>query len=249
MIVVGTTLCAFAMDDPDTWGAWLLNAKAMRDLAAAGESPMPHFFVAIEVDARGLAPFAPLVEAIRELGGDHWAFMLDDGRTEVTTNNRLRHICTGQNLVCDFATTVGASHLLFMAADTSCPVDTLPRLLEVEHPIVGGHVSTYGLSGPPAQKRVSEHLPPVDAYPAAWDVQVHMPTAAFVLIDRPTFKQLKWRWDADEAMSDDPAYHRDARVLLGIEAYVRHDVIGRHYPECIGPVETRGHDMRVVRPS
>lgn len=230
MIVVGTTLCAFAMANRCTWASWLDTAE---ELQKASPERLK-FFAAIEVDGRGMEPFGALIARLQELDSDWWTFSLDDGRTRVDTRNRLRHIVTGQNLVSSYASDAGASHLLFMAADCRPPADAIPKLLEVDWPLVGGEVSTYGLGG-------SE----VEGYP--FPVQEHMPTAAFVLIQRAVFKRLRWRADGDLGMTDDPCYHYDAEQLLGVRARVRKDVIGRHYPEAIGPIETRfpGRDMSV----
>lgn len=227
-IVVGTTLAAFVMDQPDTWQAWLRNHDAIR-----ASRPDVRYFAALELDARGLAPFAPLLDLLDGVG-EHWTFHLDDGRTEVTTENRLRHITLGQNLATEYAVSCGASHLLFLAADLEPPPDALDKLLEVDHGLVGGEVSTYCLSGPD-----------VDGYP--FPVQRHMPTAAFVLIAREVFNVLRWRADGEAGMSDDPCYHHDARSLLGVDALVRKDCVGVHHPIRIGAVETRGHDMAVHR--
>lgn len=231
MIVVATTLCTFAMSHPLVWGSWLVNAE---ELIQASPEPV-HYFAAIEVDARGIEPFAPLIARLEEIGGSYWTFSLDDGRTSVTTANRLRHITMGQNLVSDFCTTPGISHLLFMAADCMPPFDVIPKLLEVDHPLVGGEVTTYCLKGPKVD------------HPKHLDVENHMATAAFIFIDRSVFKRLRWRWDAEEGMSDDPAYHHDAKTLLGIDTWVRKDCVGKHYPECIPGIEERGYDLTVVR--
>jgi hypothetical protein len=61
------------------------------------------------------------------------------------------------------------------------------------------------------------------------------------------FRKLRWRSDPDENLTDDPCWHQDA-LALGVPTYVRKDVVGRHHPESIGPIEGRGHDMTVVRP-
>ena len=59
-----------------------------------------------------------------QIGGEHWTFSLDDGRTEVTTANRLRHITAGQNLATDRAcSSPDCTHLLFLAADLEPPAD------------------------------------------------------------------------------------------------------------------------------
>lgn len=269
MITVATTLTTFAMASEDTWGSWLINAEAIQASHPDGVS----YFCAIETDARGLEPFGPLIDRMREVGGSQWTFHLDDGRQSVTTANRLRHITVGQNLCTDAALSAGATHLLFLAADLEPPPDCLPKLLEVDHPLVGGHVPTYCLDGPTVghwYDRFPEageswgtgeaELPAVRehgmarfggdvAVPADADVRVHMATAAFVLIRRDLLRYVRWRWDLDAGMSDDPCLHHDARTFHGVETLVRHDVIGRHHPEAIGAIETRfpGVDMGVYR--
>ena len=237
MIVVGTTLTTFAMDDPQVWGSWLENAEQVRKSVPQEV----RFFAAIEVDKRGIEPFTPLVLRLLELVerdrqyNPHFVFSLDDGRTAVTTPNRQRHLTMGENLVCDYATEEQASHVLFVAADTSVPDDVLPKLLEPAHELVGANVPTYGLRGVPVERNgvVLEVVPFV--------------TAACVLIDRQLFKRLKWRYDPELGMTDDPAYCSDARALIGVEAMIRQDVVCKHYPESIPPIEERGYDLTVER--
>lgn len=234
MIVVGTTLTTFAMSDGDAWRGWLLNAEALREQT----DDEVWFFAAIEIDARGLEPFAPLVERLTELGGEYWTYHLDDGRTAVDLTNRLRHITVGQNLVTDYAVSTCAEWLLFMAADCAYPPDALNKMRELNHPLVGGHVPTYGLDGPTVPKYIPTHRT---------DVREHMATAAFVLLHRDLFRYLRWRWDLDAGMSDDPCLHYDASTFHETPTYVHHGVVGRHYPECIGDYESRGYDTKVVR--
>jgi hypothetical protein len=251
VITVATTLTGFAMDDPDTWGSWLINAEAIID-----SHPQVSYFAAIETDARGLEPFAPLIDRMKEIGGNQWQFSLDDGRTSVTTENRLRHITMGQNLCVDAALSAGASHLLFLAADLEPPPDCLPKLLEVDWPIVGGHIPTYCLDGPVALR--GNRNPPTgmssdfyrndgEPFYPGMDVRVHMASAAFILLRRDMLNKVRWRWDVDAGRSDDPCMWHDCRTFHGIETLVRHDCVGKHHPESIGPVEHRGHDMTVHR--
>jgi hypothetical protein len=242
------------MDDPEIWGSWLLNHQAIR-----ASHPDVRYFAAIEIDARGIEPFVPLLDALSTIDGDWWTYHLDDRRSTVNTANRLRHLTVGQNLATDFALSDPAcTHMLFLAADLEPPPDTLPKLLELDHPLVGGHVPTYCLDGPVANPRTvrvptgasGDWWPEEPA--ALWpdmDVRVHMASAAFLLIRRDLLRFVRWRWDLDAGMSDDPALHHDARTFHGVETLVRHDVIGRHHPEAIGPIETRfpGIDMTVHR--
>lgn len=234
-VVVATTLAAFAMDDPDTWGAWLYTAEQLRKEAEECGAEVD-FFTAIEADARPVTPFGPLLDRLRELGARHWMFSLDDGRTEITTENRLRHLTMGQNLAAGYASDEGYDWLLFCAADCCPPPDVLPKLWELNEPLCGPEVPTYCLNGIPQDR-------------ARWPFPVHeqLISAACILIRRDVFTRLRWRACRDRGMSDDPAYRFDAENLLGVRSYVRKDVVARHYPECIGPIETRGHDMRVFR--
>lgn len=227
MIVMGTTLAAFVMDQEDTWASWIRNIEAIR----ANTDQEVKVFAAIEVDGRGIEPFEPLLERLDAIGGEYWTYSLDDGRTEVTTKNRLRHITTGQNLVTDYSVSTHADWLLFMAADCMAPDDIIPRMLELDHPFVAPFISTYCLIGPDIK---------VNGYPCM-DV---MASAACMMIRRDIFKRLRWRWDYEDG-SDDPCYYKDAQELLGVKTVVRKDVEARHFPEAVGAIETRGHDMSV----
>lgn len=267
-IVVATTLHAYVTDSQDTSEAWLYNAEAIADSHPDGV----RFFAAIELDGRGLAPFASLLRRLNTLalhpsvtGIDHWTFSFDDGATEITTENRLRRITMGQNMANDFAMSAGASHLLFCAADCAPPPDVLPKLLEMNHPLVGPEIPTYCLTGPKpirtvwitdtgerlTQPAVGTTIVDEDAeylYPD-FPVQEHMASAACILLARDVFRQLRWRADGDAGMTDDPCLHHDALNLLGIPTYVRKDCVARHYPECIGSIEQRhpGTKRQIVR--
>jgi hypothetical protein len=234
MIVIGTTLAAFVMDDRNTWGAWISNAS---DLADATDHDLK-FFAAIELDGQGLSPFQPLIEDLERIGGTYFTYSLDDGRTKVTGGNRIPHIVTGRNIIIEYAVSISdASHILFLDADTAPPADCINKLLEVDHPIVGGHVPTYCLNGPVVEK-----------YPFL--VEEHMNTAGFLLVDRGLFRYMRWRSDPDANMTDDPCWHYDALKFHNAPTYVRKDVVGKHYPESIGPIEQRGHaSMEVIRPN
>ena len=236
MIVVGTTITAFAMNNPDIWSSWMRNAeKVKEEYQKFGTFSDIKYFAAIEVDARGLEPFAPFIERLQAIGGEYFTYSLDDGRTEITTLNRLRHITFGQNLVVDYCQANPAvTHLLFMAADCMPPDDVMPRMLEMDHPLVAPYITTYALRGPKVEK-----------YP--YPVMDTMASAACIFIARSVFRAIRWRWDLDTNLSDDPAYHHDALHLLGIPTYVREDSIAKHFPESIGSIETRGYDMTVAR--
>ena len=236
MIVVGTTLAAFVMDNEDHWGSWMKNAEQVKEkYQQFGNWTDVTYFAAIQVDARGLEPFKPFIERLEAIGGTYWTYSLDDKRTEVTTKNRIRHITAGQSLVNDFAMSdPRCTHLLFMAADCMPPDDILPRMLEMDHPLCAPYISTYGLRGTY-----------VEAYP--YPVMNAMASAAAIFIARSVFSGIRWRWDLDANMSDDPCFHHDALNYLHIPTYVREDCEAVHYPVAVGAIETRGHDMTVYR--
>lgn len=236
-VVVGTTLTTFAMQDPHAWGSWLRNAERQQAMAQAAGHELTHF-AAIETDARGLEPFADLVNAIDSIGGEWWTYTLDDGRTKVDMGgSRWRHITMGQNIVTEYCQSrPDVDWLLFLAADCAAPSDIVPRMLEMRHPLCAPYITTYGLRG---------EL--VESYPAEWGVEDAMASAAAIWIARDVFRRIRWRWDLDERMSDDPCFHHDARTLLGVPTHVRHDVLAKHYPEAVGDYEARGYDTTVVR--
>lgn len=229
MIAVVSTLPPFKMGGADGyWSSWLANAEAIRD-----SHDDVRFVAALEQDARGLDPFRPLIDRLAHVGGMVLGFSYDDGATTITTSNRLVRICTGRNLLTQWAVDNGASHILYADADTAIPGDAIPKLLEVDWPVVGGRVPTYCLEGPV-----------VDGYP--FRVAEHMNTAGFLLVARDVFRKLRWRVDPDLGMTDDPCFHADA-TALGFPTRVREDCVAAHYPPSIGPLELRNHDLKVYR--
>lgn len=240
-IVVACTLPPFKMTgDWHNWGAWLQNAEAVQ--ASVDDEVV--YFAALETDARGLEPFAPLLDRLTEIGGQHWTFSIDDGVAVVDTSTRLRRICLGHNLCGTFALEdAGASHVLFLASDTQAPDDVLPRLLELDVAAAACHVPTYCLG---------TELPPPGIDPATdpryyvqsarfpqWDVREHMETCCCMLLRRDVINRLKWRTSGDDGTTDDPSMHKDLVEFMGEQVYSRHDVQATHWPESIPSIEDR----------
>lgn len=253
VVLVGTTLTTFAMEHEDAWSAWLRNAEEQKADAAAHGYQLSHF-VAIETDARGLKPFLPLLDRLRELFGAYWQYRLDDGRTRIDMGgSRWRHITVGQNLVTEYAQSrTDVEWLLFLAADCAAPPDIVSRMLEMRHPLCAPYITTYGLRGGPALRpyhwREDQYrfVPnQLEEYPKEWGVEEAMASAAAIWISRDVFRRIRWRWDMDDGMSDDPCFHHDAGKLLGLPTHVRHDVLAKHYPEAVGDYESRGYDTAV----
>lgn len=237
MIAVCTTLTYFAMREEGYWKSWLKNAEAIKKSLS---NDSVQFFAAIEIDSREnpREPFAELEQALKDLGGEFWYFLLDDHRISVTTDNRLRHITMGQNLASEYSTMVGASHMMFVAADTQLPDDVLPKLLECNEKLVGAYIPTYDLHGTLQESGYD--------FPVEDMGEGETTSAAAMLVERYAFKRLRWRSDPDEGMSDDPAYCHDVRTLLGFNVVQRMDCIATHYPECIPAIENR-HPEEALR--
>ncbi|HEX3539645.1 MAG TPA: hypothetical protein VHT75_04300 [Acidimicrobiales bacterium] len=257
-VLVGTTCAPYKTDDPRSVLSWLATVE---ELHATSDIQL---FAALEVDARGEEPHTALITELEEAGGVYWTFSLDDRAETITGRNRLTRICAGRNLVTQYGHDIGASHILFVDSDVTVPGDAVRRLLEVDWPIVGGHIPTYCLNGPKVEA-IDTALngdPPQWAariandysfrhfdgrpFPEGADVREHMNTAGFLLVRRDLFLKLRWRWSLDDGLTDDPCYHADA-AALGYPTWVRHDVRGRHFPEQIGPVDGRGHDLTIHR--
>jgi hypothetical protein len=242
-VLVCSTMAAYVMDREETWKSWLLNGKQMKESNPDGVD----FFAAIEVDARGVNPFALLRTKLTMLNdamldnGSWWTFSLDDGRTVITTQNRLMHIVMGQNVCMERAAADDYSHMLFVAADCEPPPDVIPKLLEVNEHVVAAHSPTYCLPNKPLNNTVSIPV-------ATWvDPDTLCFSAACVMFDREAFRLLRWRTDGDANMSDDPCLQHDAWYNHHWPIYVRTDAITQHHPATIPPIEQRGHDMNVVR--
>lgn len=209
---------------------WLGPAEAVR---AAATPHQVDFFLAAEMQADGREPRLEAAEArVRQLGGTVWRFMLDDGAERIDGSNRLARICTGRNLVCEYALRSGAEWVLFLDSDVTPPADVLSRLLEMQHPFCGFVVQGYGLAGPTVAR-----------YP--YPVQAHWASAGAWFVHRSLLRRFRWLWDPDDGLTDDPATHRLVLQLTGVEQHVRHDVVGHHPP--LMPFERRPGDTALQR--
>jgi hypothetical protein len=246
MIVIGTPITTFAMDHRDLWYSWIRNSEAIK------KTHNVQYFAAIEVDSRGLEPFIPLVRELTSIGGTYWTYSYDDKRTVINSDNRISHICMGRNIIQDFAASLdgagnNVTHILHIDADLTPHDNTIPMLLEMNHPLVGGDVSaTYCGTGPRVEK-----------YP--FPVEEHVNTAGYLMVSRDLYMRLRWRKDhrypfvhhdsnkTIVAMGDDQCYYYDALTLFGIPTYVRKDCVGKHHPEGVAPFDWRGYDVAVRR--
>lgn len=228
-VVVCSTVAAWKCDGVEEF-SWLTHADAWRQ-AGAG------FVLAAEVGQGHDDKVRPLVERVRELGGTVWAFSLDTGEDEVTSHNRLDHIVTGRNLATRCALRDGAAWLVYLDTDIIPPANGIDLLLEMDWPVCGGNVPSYGRGGPA-----------VEDYP--FRVEEHWNTAGFLLVRADVADRVSWRYSVADGMSDDPAFDHDMRKL-GWSTRVRKDMPPALHPPLFsveGRKADRGvkHDLRPV---
>lgn len=228
-VLIGATLAPYILSKPEAATAWL---RALEDGAAEGVSYA--VYAALELDERGVDPYeaSGLLDRLRAAD----AFIAIYRGTDtgvITTENRVERIVKGLNTVRDAGLLFVFTHIWYNHADTYAPRGALAKLLEVDWPIVGAHVPAYALDGPKASRLNGWH-----ALPEAGDIRVHMSPGASLLVRNDLGRQIPWRFDPIAGLTDDPAYHHDA-LALGVPTLVRHDVVCRHYPECLTPMETR----------
>lgn len=261
-VLVASTLPAFAMSEPD-WHWWLDNSEQIRKHAQdAGHTV--DFFAALQIDARGFAPFEPIRHRLMISEAAHalppfLTFSLDLGVDEWTTGTRLAGIVTGRNLIIDHAIRHGHEWIYFADSDIEAPDDILPRLLEVNWPVVGAHVPAYclGENATPYAGAVLTIPDPkkdpdtgygwdVRTIPEGIDVRRHWNTAGSLMVRRDVFRRVPWRVDPDAGETDDPATQAEME-RLGYPTLVRHDVICKHHPDQVSGFEHRGLDRTVYR--
>lgn len=239
-LVVGATVPTFKAVSGEAT-QWLSTAEFMIEDAKVAGFDAVHFFVAVEHDGRGIAPFAALFSRIGEINkmegatGSYWTFSICDHSSKIDGFNRLVRICTGRNLIHEFALRGGdVSHVLFLDSDLIVPDDSISKLREMDYPMVGGDVPSYCLSGPR-----------VKSYP--FKVEEHWNTAGFLMVTRQIVQRIRWRSDlhpGGTSCSDDPCFANDVEEIFGLKTHVRKDLIGAHKP--LVPLERRGHDLNLV---
>lgn len=258
-VLVASTARAYKADDERLTHSWLAHADAW---TAAGH----RLFLALQVGDGHDDRVAPLAGTVEALGGTVWRYTIDEGTAEVGNSQRLAGICAGRNLAHEYAQRdPDVSHILFLDTDIAPPPDAIDRLLEIDNGLVGFYVPTYGLDGARLAyvsagpedlwylTGTANHTALATAtgrkrFPDDADVREHeLQTAGALMVRRDVFRVLRWRWDIEAGMTDDPCFEHDARTLLGVPTWVRHDVQGAHWPPAIGPFDQRNHDLTIVR--
>lgn len=244
-ILVASLIAPPFLDDQRRWGSWLKNHD---EIVASVPGTDVKYYCAVELDGNGFKPYytSGWQRLAEEVGLTYETFTYNSGRTTIEYASRLKHICMGRNMISQHATEdASVTHILGIDGDVSPPADILPKLLEVDYPIVSAHIPTYGFRSP----RVHQNPRNSDQeYPNSWEIEATpLSSAGAWLVEREVFTHLRWRTDPILRFSDDPAYLNDARKLLNINPPVlqRSDTIAEHWPVVIGPIEYRLTDPKL----
>lgn len=242
--VIGSPLVGWKCDRGEAL-SWLKNAVEIKS-----RFPRSQFFAAFELDARGLEPFAEVIQFLGEVDGEYWTYSLNDNETTVTSFNRWIRIEMGRNLVREYAqrgrTMFGHFHgdevpqdnhvnfeaVYYVDSDMQLTVDHIEKLMEVDHPMVGLDVGAYCLKGEVVNEepRIEEH----------WN------TAGSLWVNSPAFYEMVWQHNAYLNLSDDPATQYMMERLINPDTgktwgqtWVRKDVGALHEVDSLVAVEER----------
>jgi hypothetical protein len=252
--VIGTPLVGWKCDRNEDM-TWLQNR-----IDIMNKFNNATFFAALELDHRGLEPFAKVIDALNEVHGKYWTYTINDYEEQVTSANRWIRIETGRNLVREFAQrrrvmsghhwgeqtpqdgVVNYDAVLYVDSDTTLTAEIIEKMFEVDRPLVGVDVPAYALRG----KEISKNP----------RIEEHWTTAGMLLVNSPAYYDLPWYHNAYLNLSDDPTFQslaerlpeRDAQGTL-FDTYgmtwVRKDIKSDHKGELVG-VEERNIPKRVI---
>lgn len=254
-LLIASTVPAYKCDGSYEL-TWLTNAEAWREQGH-------DVFCALEGMGRD-DELLPLRRRLKELGATVWKFAIDDGGNTITNDTRMVRIGTGRNLAHELFNRYPGrwEGILFIDSDVLAPADAPALVLEVDRQLVGlsvrpydtflrGRRVTYVETTPDVYVlRGTQDVDPCRTrrpFPEGAVIEEHWNTAGCLLLRAEAARTLRWRWDLAGGLSDDPCLQYDAvRAGFGM-TWVRHDVIVRHVPDVIYPVERRGHDLRILR--
>ncbi len=133
---------------------------------------------------------------------------------------RLKHICTGRNLIQMYAVDNGYDYIVFVDSDAKPVNNFWERLITHNYPIVGGILSEYTWI-------ITDNIQPLTGiqnsqYYARFKhfkeqhstlIPVSFNTAGFNVVHYDIFSRVQWRYDTKNCMTDDPCYGFDAAQL------------------------------------
>jgi hypothetical protein len=243
--VIGTPLVGWKVDKNEHM-AWIKNKDEI-----LAKFPNARFFAAFELDHRGIDVFQSVIDVLKETKGDYWTYSINDGERQVTSKNRWIRIETGRNLIREFAQRprkmsghnwgedctlenskiINYDAILYVDSDTYLTAEIIEKMFEVDHPLVGVNVPSYGLSG----KVVNTHP----------KIEEHWTTAGMLLVNSPAFYDLPWGYNAMMNLSDDPTFQYHAVQLGYGQTWVRKDINANHMGQLL-VVENRRIPLREI---
>lgn len=243
--VIGTPLVGWKIDRNEhlTWIQNIVNIKS--------KFPNAKFFVALELDSRGIEPYTQFVELLKSLNIDYWTYSINDFNEDVTFRNRWIRIETGRNLIREYAQrkrVIGGNHwgedtqkdniginnydaILYVDSDMMLDVIHIEKMFEIDRPLVGVNVPEYGLKG----KIINENP----------RIEEHWNTAGMLLVNSPAYYQLIWGHNAFLNLSDDPAFQYISEKIGWGQTWVRKDIDANHKGQLI-EVEKRNIPKRIL---
>lgn len=234
-IVIAATIPGHIFRQPDArlWSSWLTNQGPIRYSHAA---PGVRYFLSLEQEG---ADGGQLPQEFVDAMDDVWAWSLQDGRTESTTENRQRHIVYGQNLAAEYALE-HRSDLFMVGSSVTLPPDVIPgmgalwnaTLLNFQ-PIMGPYVAAYNQ----APGKHIQTYGNVDFFRG-------MPAGAMLVPHYALKEGLRWR--THSGMSDDFTLQIDAERYFGTPSFVSMSTPATKYPASVIPLEQRGYDRRTA---
>jgi hypothetical protein len=153
---------------------------------------------------------------------------------------RLAPIIMARNMAIDYATAVGADHLLFVDSDVIIPSGSVIRLIGANRPIVGGVVPGRGVHR--HARYIFGEIEPVESSL----IRCTHGTCGFVLLQQSVFSHLRFRHgphpDSNAGdLAEDPCYAADAKKLgLSDGWYIRTDLLAEHLDDPHAPLTEAG---------
>lgn len=178
---------------------------------------------------------------------DRWTWesdWLEERRFDQDQGHRLTPICLARNMARYFAISAQADALMYVDSDVLVPLESLRVLLYEEvRPVVGGLVPGRGAHSHVCYTGSGRHHRKLGAN----TLEVDYGTAGFLLLRKPVFEIVAWRWgvsrnpqERGEWISEDPLYAEDARALGFGWWTIRTDLKAEHIDHPDRPLSETG---------
>lgn len=243
--LIGTPLVGWKIDKNEHL-SWIQDISNIRSKFSNAK-----FFVAFEVDSRGIEPYEEFFKLIKSLDIEYWTYSINDFEEKVNFRNRWIRIETGRNLIREYAQrkrvikghhwgedTQKDNHgvmnyeaILYVDSDMILKAEHIEKMLEIDRPLVGVNVPEYGLRG----KLINQNP----------RIEEHWNTAGMLLVNAPAYYELIWGHNAFLNYSDDPSFQYLSEKIGWGQTWVRKDIDARHQGKLLA-VESRNIPNRML---